>query len=56
MCDPPVSVYKGYFLRKEAEDYLASHGLKNPSYAINEADVKENLFGALMPCRFQVKH
>ncbi|XP_020259975.1 uncharacterized protein LOC109836481 isoform X2 [Asparagus officinalis] len=53
VCDPPVSVYKGYYLSKKTEDYLASHGVKNASYAINEGDVKEDLFGALVPCRFQ---
>lgn len=53
VCDPPVSVYKGYFLSRETEDYLASHGLKNASYSINEAHVKEDLVGALVPCPFQ---
>lgn len=55
MCDPSVSVYKGYSLRKETEDYLAARGLKNPLYAINAADVNEDLFGNLVPCPFQVR-
>ncbi|XP_020082707.1 uncharacterized protein LOC109706335 isoform X1 [Ananas comosus] len=53
VCDPSVSVYKGYSLRKETEDYLAARGLKNPLYAINAADVNEDLFGNLVPCPFQ---
>lgn len=53
VCGPPVSVYKGYFLSKEAENYLSSCGLRNASYAINEADVNEDLFGALVPCPVQ---
>nr|KJB31311.1 hypothetical protein B456_005G185700 [Gossypium raimondii] len=53
ICDPPVSVYKGYSLTKETEIYLSSCGLKNALYTIRAADVKEDLFGALMPCPFQ---
>ncbi|XP_065023998.1 uncharacterized protein LOC103998075 isoform X16 [Musa acuminata AAA Group] len=53
VCGPPVSVYKGYGLRKETEEYLASRGLKNPLYSVNASDVKEDLFGALLPCPFQ---
>ncbi|WOL11605.1 hypothetical protein Cni_G20369 [Canna indica] len=53
VCDPSVSVYKGYNLRKETEEYLASCGLKNPLYALSAADLKENLFGSLLPCPFQ---
>ncbi|CAL9136652.1 unnamed protein product [Musa textilis] len=53
VCDPPVSVFKGYGLRKETEEYLASRGLKNPLYSVNASDVKENLFGPLLPCPFQ---
>ncbi|KAG8498474.1 hypothetical protein CXB51_005030 [Gossypium anomalum] len=53
ICDPPVSVYKGYSLTKETEIYVSSCGLKNALYTIRAADVKEDLFGALMPCPFQ---
>ncbi|XWS68948.1 hypothetical protein CRYUN_Cryun04dG0137400 [Craigia yunnanensis] len=53
ICDPPVSVYKGYSLTKDTEEYLASFGLKNALYTIKAADVKEDLFGALIPCSFQ---
>ncbi|XVF44077.1 hypothetical protein PTKIN_Ptkin02bG0091400 [Pterospermum kingtungense] len=53
ICDPAVSVYKGYSLTKETEEHLASFGLKNALYAIKAADVKEDLFGALIPCPIQ---
>ncbi|GMI74954.1 hypothetical protein like AT1G24090 [Hibiscus trionum] len=53
ICDPPVSVYKGSSLTKETEKYLSSCGLKNALYTIKAADVKEDLFGALIPCPFQ---
>ncbi|KAG5236701.1 hypothetical protein OIU77_014312 [Salix suchowensis] len=53
VCDPPVSVYKGYSLSKDSEAYLVSHGLQNASYTIRAADLKEDLFGMLMPCPFQ---
>ncbi|XVE83912.1 hypothetical protein DITRI_Ditri16bG0126200 [Diplodiscus trichospermus] len=53
ICDPPVSIYKGYSLKKDTEEYLASCGLKNALYTIKAADVKENIFGALIPCPFQ---
>ncbi|KAF5190570.1 Ribonuclease h protein [Thalictrum thalictroides] len=54
VCDPSVSVFKGYSLSKEAEEYLTSRGLKNAIYAINAADAgKEDLFGTLVPCPFQ---
>ncbi|XXG60567.1 hypothetical protein AAC387_Pa04g2436 [Persea americana] len=53
VCDPSVSVYKGYSLSKDAEDYLASRGLKNAIYTISSVDVREDLFGALAPCPFQ---
>uniref|UniRef100_A0A1D1YW85 Uncharacterized protein Mb2253c n=1 Tax=Anthurium amnicola TaxID=1678845 RepID=A0A1D1YW85_9ARAE len=53
VCDPAVSVYKGHSLCKETEEYLASHGLKNAIYSINSVDVKDNLFGTLIPCPFQ---
>ncbi|KAL9364430.1 hypothetical protein Peur_042303 [Populus x canadensis] len=51
--DPPVSVYKGYSLSKDSEAYLVSHGLRNALYTIGAADLKEDLFGTLIPCPFQ---
>ncbi|GLU03047.1 hypothetical protein SLE2022_202660 [Rubroshorea leprosula] len=53
VCDPPVSVYKGYSLPKGTEEYLNSFGLKNALYTIKAADLKEDLFGMLMPCPIQ---
>ncbi|XP_052312333.1 uncharacterized protein LOC7462616 isoform X3 [Populus trichocarpa] len=53
ICDPPVSVYKGYSLSKDSEAYLVSHGLQNALYTVRAADLKEDLFGVLMPCPFQ---
>ncbi|KAK7260923.1 hypothetical protein RIF29_27224 [Crotalaria pallida] len=53
VCDPPVSVYKGYLLPKDTEEYLVSHGLKNALYTISAADLKEDLFDQLEPCPFQ---
>ncbi|KAK3227805.1 hypothetical protein Dsin_007667 [Dipteronia sinensis] len=53
VCNPSVTVYKGYGLPKDAEEYLASHGLKNSIYSVNAGDVKEDLFGKLVPCPFQ---
>ncbi|WVZ23401.1 hypothetical protein V8G54_001945 [Vigna mungo] len=53
VCNPPVSVYKGYSLSKDTEEYLASHGLKNALYTIRAADLKEDLLGMLVPCPFQ---
>ncbi|KAJ8471996.1 hypothetical protein OPV22_026339 [Ensete ventricosum] len=53
ICDHPVSVYKGYLLKKEAEKYLASRGLKNAVYSLNSKDLKEDLFEILVPCPFQ---
>uniref|UniRef100_A0A6N2NJN9 RNase H type-1 domain-containing protein n=1 Tax=Salix viminalis TaxID=40686 RepID=A0A6N2NJN9_SALVM len=51
--DPPVSVYKGYSLSKDSEAYLVSHGLQNALYTIRAADLKEDIFGMLIPCPFQ---
>ncbi|KAF8011474.1 hypothetical protein BT93_J1935 [Corymbia citriodora subsp. variegata] len=48
--DPPVSVFKGYCLPKGAEEFLMSHGLKNASYTVNAADLKNNIFGHLVHC------
>ncbi|KAK8627360.1 hypothetical protein V6N13_134972 [Hibiscus sabdariffa] len=53
ICDPPVSVYKGSSLAKETEKYMSSRGLTNALYTIKAADVKEDLFRALIPCTFQ---
>ncbi|KAJ6825123.1 uncharacterized protein M6B38_299185 [Iris pallida] len=53
VCDPSVSVYKGYSLPKQTEEYLASRGLKNPLYSMHSVDVKEDLFGTLVPCPFK---
>ncbi|KAK7362013.1 hypothetical protein VNO77_04110 [Canavalia gladiata] len=52
VCNPPVSVYKGYSLSKDTEEYLVSHGLKNALYTIRASDLKEDLFGVLAPCPF----
>ncbi|KAB5544958.1 hypothetical protein DKX38_013070 [Salix brachista] len=52
--DPPVSVYKGYSLSKDSEAYLVSHGLQNALYTIRAADLKEDIFGMLIPCPFQI--
>ncbi|KAL0795399.1 hypothetical protein Bca101_066776 [Brassica carinata] len=51
--DPPVSVYKGYSLPKDAEEYLSSVGMKNPLYCFGASDLREDMFGALTPCLFQ---
>ncbi|XP_065025116.1 uncharacterized protein LOC135650003 isoform X4 [Musa acuminata AAA Group] len=51
--DPLVNGYQGYSLEKEAETYFASCGLKNALYLLNAKDLKEDLFGILVPCPFQ---
>ncbi|KAA8531800.1 hypothetical protein F0562_006483 [Nyssa sinensis] len=53
ICNPPVSVYKGYSMPKDTQEYLLSCGLKNALYAIRAADLKEDIFGPLVPCPFQ---
>ncbi|XP_071688641.1 uncharacterized protein [Rutidosis leptorrhynchoides] len=53
VCDPPVSVYKGYAMPKGTEAYLQSHGLKDALYSIRAVDLTEELFGRLVPCLFQ---
>ncbi|XP_059648972.1 uncharacterized protein LOC132294941 isoform X2 [Cornus florida] len=53
ICDPPVGVYKGYSMPKDTEEYLLSCGLKNALYSIRAADLKEDIFGSLVPCPFQ---
>ncbi|XP_029152714.1 uncharacterized protein [Arachis hypogaea] len=41
VCDPPVSVYKGYSLSKDTQNYLVSRGLKSALYTIRAADLTE---------------
>ncbi|GLT36503.1 hypothetical protein SLA2020_108760 [Shorea laevis] len=53
VCDPPISVYKGYSLTKDTGKYFNSCGLKNALYTITAADLKEDLFGTLVPCPIQ---
>ncbi|XP_054823812.1 uncharacterized protein LOC129321890 [Prosopis cineraria] len=53
ICNPPVSVYKGYSLPKDAEDHLFSHGLKNALYTVRAADLSDDVLGTLAPCLFQ---
>lgn len=53
--DPPVSVYKGYSLLKDTEECLSTVGLKKPLYVFRALDLKEDMFGALTPCLFQVR-
>ncbi|KAK3230104.1 hypothetical protein Dsin_001985 [Dipteronia sinensis] len=53
--NPSVTVYKGYGLLNEIEDYLASHGLKNSIYSTSADDIKEDLFGKLVPSPFQIR-
>ncbi|KAM7464596.1 hypothetical protein LguiA_032717 [Lonicera macranthoides] len=53
ICDPPVSVYKGYAMAQDTKDCLISRGLKNALYSIRAADLTEELFGTLTPCPFQ---
>jgi hypothetical protein len=54
VCDPSVTVFKGYSLRKDTEEYLAARGFRNAIYAIDAADATDELFGDLVPCPFQV--
>ncbi|KAI3412284.1 RNase H domain-containing protein [Psidium guajava] len=53
VCDPPVSVFKGYNISTDSENYLASLGLKDAIYTVNAADLKDDLFGTLTPCPLQ---
>lgn len=53
--DHQVTLYKGHGLAREAEDYLASHGLKSAMYSIYASDVQEDLFGQVVPCPFRVR-
>ncbi|XP_051114781.1 uncharacterized protein LOC127240257 isoform X2 [Andrographis paniculata] len=51
--DPSLSVFKGYGLSKEAEEYLSSHGLKNAIYSIDTSDLHDDLFGQLSICPYR---
>lgn len=51
--DPSVTVFKGYSLRKDTEEYLAARGLTNARYAISAEDARDELFDDLVPCPFQ---
>ncbi|KAI3985801.1 hypothetical protein MKX01_026587 [Papaver californicum] len=53
VCDPSVSVFKGYSLAKETEEYLNTRGLQNATYTVNAVNVNEDLFKDLVPCPFQ---
>ncbi|KAL3824242.1 hypothetical protein ACJIZ3_020271 [Penstemon smallii] len=53
ICDPPVSVYKGYSMPNDTEKYLISCGLKNALYSIRASDLKNGLFGNLVMCPLQ---
>ncbi|XP_020579063.1 uncharacterized protein LOC110023808 isoform X1 [Phalaenopsis equestris] len=53
VCDPSVSVYKGYCLRKETEDYLASQGFKDALYTMHASHLKDDMFGSIVACPFQ---
>ncbi|CAI9108788.1 OLC1v1008471C1 [Oldenlandia corymbosa var. corymbosa] len=54
ICDPPVSVFKGHAMRKDAEKHLQSCGLKNALYTVKAEDLMEGIFGTLMPCPYQL--
>lgn len=43
-------------MSKGTEEYLLSHGLKNALYTIEASELKEDLFGLLVPCPFQVNN
>ncbi|KZV57709.1 hypothetical protein F511_03169 [Dorcoceras hygrometricum] len=51
--DPSVSVFKGFGLSREAEEYLSSHGLGSAIYSIEASAVKDDLFGQLATCPFR---
>ncbi|KAL9323363.1 hypothetical protein ACSQ67_008220 [Phaseolus vulgaris] len=48
-----LSIYKGYSLPQETEEYLISQGLKGAPYSISAASVNEDLFGRLHACPYQ---
>jgi len=50
-----LSIYKGYSLPQETEEYLISQGLKGAPYSISAASVNEDLFGRLHACPYQVR-
>jgi len=50
---PAASAYKGHSWSREKEEYLSSQGLSNASYVINATDLREDVFGPLVPCSFQ---
>jgi len=49
-----VSVFKGFSLPQETEEYLVSHGLKGATYSISAAHVNAGSFGRLAVCPYQV--
>ncbi|XP_058773170.1 uncharacterized protein LOC131647277 isoform X2 [Vicia villosa] len=53
VCGESVSVYKGFCLPEETEEYLVSHGLKGATYSITAANVNAASFGKLVPCPYQ---
>ncbi|KAK2641741.1 hypothetical protein Ddye_023504 [Dipteronia dyeriana] len=53
VCNPSVTGYKGYGLLKETDEYFVSHGLKNSINSTSAGDIKEDLFGKLVPSPFQ---
>ncbi|XP_062108029.1 uncharacterized protein LOC133818931 isoform X2 [Humulus lupulus] len=54
ICDPPVSVFKGYHLAIDTEEYLTSRGLKDALYTIRADDMEEGIFGTLVQCPLQI--
>ncbi|RHN49886.1 putative ribonuclease H [Medicago truncatula] len=48
-----VSVFKGFSLPQETEEYLVSHGLKGATYSISAAHVNAGSFGRLAVCPYQ---
>ncbi|KAK2655280.1 hypothetical protein Ddye_008332 [Dipteronia dyeriana] len=55
VCNPSVTVHKGYGLLKEIGEYLASHGFKNSIYFVSAGDIKEDLFRKLVLSPFQIR-
>uniref|UniRef100_K4AMT4 RNase H type-1 domain-containing protein n=2 Tax=Setaria TaxID=4554 RepID=K4AMT4_SETIT len=50
---PAASAYKGHAWSREKEEYISSRGLSNASYVINATELREDIFGPLVPCSFQ---
>ncbi|CAL4917036.1 unnamed protein product [Urochloa decumbens] len=50
---PAASAYKGHSWSREKEEYLSSQGLSNATYVINATELREDIFGPLVPCSFQ---